>query len=295
MRAVRRGRVVLATAAVGIEYDIDLPLMVDALRARGLDATAVPWDAEGYDWSAADCVVIRSTWNYGDRSAAYLSWADRVGAVTRLHNAAGLIRWNIDKRYLGDLADRGVPTVPTTFLAPGDAIALPGRGEYVVKPTVSSGARDTARYAEGPTGAARRHVAALHAAGATVMVQPYLPRIAEGERALVFFGGVLSHALRKGPVLTDIGVVDNARVAHPDLRTHRPTPAETALATAALDAIPGQDRPLVARVDMALADDGSPVLMELELIEPNLFIAYSTDGLRHFTDAVERAVRAVPA
>lgn len=225
-----QGRVVLATAKIGIEKDADLPLMIDALRARGVDAVAVPWDDPGYDWSACDSVIIRSTWDYGHRLGAFLAWSEQVGAVTRLHNPVAVVRWNSDKRYLGDLADRGVAVVPTSFLAPGEQAVLPERGQYVVKPTVSAGARDTARYTEQQTSLAERHIASLHAAGATAMVQPYLSRIAEGERALVFLGGEFSHAMRKGPVLTDIGVIDNARVAHPDLTVHQPSAAELELA-----------------------------------------------------------------
>ncbi|MGR7002154.1 hypothetical protein ACU686_35965 [Yinghuangia aomiensis] len=177
-----------------------------------------------------------------------------------------------------ELGDRGVAVVPTRFIAPGEDVVLPERGQFVVKPAVSAGARDSARYAEGHHEAAVRHVAALHAAAATAMVQPYLSRIDEGERALVFIGGAFSHAMRKGPVLTDLAVIDNNRVAHPGLVPHKPSDAELDLAAAALGAAAAAsptDDLLYARVDMALADDGSPVVMELELVEPNLFLAHS--------------------
>lgn len=283
-------RVALATSAMGLAWDADLPLMLDALRARGVDAVAAAWDAGDFDWSRCTAVVIRSTWEYAERWPEFLAWADAVQGATRLDNPAGLVRWNTDKRYLGELAGRGVPVVPTRFLAPGEAVALPGRGQFVVKPTVSAGARDTARYAEHHHDLAAGHIAALHAAGSTAMVQPYLSRIDEGERALVFLGGVFSHAIRKGPVLTDVGVVDNDRVPHPDLVPHRPSAAELALAEAALAAVPGSKTLLYARVDIASADDGSPVVMEVELVEPNLFMGHSEHGLRRFTDLVhERA------
>ncbi|MFI6001431.1 RimK family alpha-L-glutamate ligase [Streptomyces sp. NPDC051366] len=283
-------RVALATSAMGLAFDADLPLMLDALRARGVDAVAAPWDAEGFDWSQCAAVVIRSTWDYAERWPEYLAWADAVQGATRLDNPAGLVRWNTDKRYLGELAGHGVPVVPTRFIAPGEALTLPEHGQFVVKPSVSAGSRDTARYAEHHHGLAAGHVAALHAAGSTAMVQPYLSRIDEGERALVFLGGVFSHAMCKGPVLTDAGVVDNERVPHPNLVPHRPSAAELALAGAALAAVPGTEALLFARVDMATADDGTPVLMELELVEPNLFMAHSEHGLRRFADLVhERA------
>ena len=277
------GRVVLATSTIGLERDTDLVPMLDALRAGGVDAEAVRWDAEGYDWAACDSVVIRSTWDYSGRLEEYLDWADTVAEVTRLYNPAEVVRWNCDKRYLRDLADRGVPVVPTTFLAPGEAVELPAHEQFVVKPCVSAGARDSARYTADQAALAEAHVRSLHAAGETAMVQPYLSRIAEGERALVFLGGEFSHALRKGPVLTDVGVIDNARVPHPDLIVHQPSAAELEVAATAIDAVPGSDGALlIARADLALADDGSPVVMELELIEPFLFFGHSPEGLQRF-------------
>ncbi|MFI1383666.1 RimK family alpha-L-glutamate ligase [Embleya sp. NPDC020886] len=284
-------RVALATSTPGLDLDRDLPAMLAALRARGLDAVAVCWDAEGFDWSACAAVVIRSTWDYAERRTHYLAWAEAVAAVTRLDNPIALLRWNTDKRYLHELAARGVPVVPTRFVAPGEPPILPEHGEFVVKPAVSAGARDTARYAQRHRDAARRHVAALHAGGATAMVQPYLSRIDEGERALVFLGGAFSHAMRKGPVLTEPGVLDNDREAHPGLLPHQPSAAELDLAAAALAAVPGSHTPLYARVDLALADDGSPVLMELELVEPNLFIIDDDTALRRFTDLVHERAR----
>ncbi|MER7046543.1 ATP-grasp domain-containing protein [Streptomyces jumonjinensis] len=280
-------RVALATSAIGLELDADLPPMVAALRERGLDAVAVAWDAEGFDWSRCAAVVIRSTWGYTDRRPEFLAWADAVAATTRLDNPAGIVRWNTDKSYLLDLAGHGVPTVPTRLIAPHTDIGLPERGQFVVKPAVSAGARDSARYTEDQHHLAARHIAALHAAGSTAMVQPYLTRIDEGERALVYLGGVFSHAIRKGPVLTDIGVIDNDRVAHPDPVPHTPGPAELELAEAALAAVPGRDPLLYARIDMALGDDGSPVVMELELVEPNLFLDHSRYGLQRFLDLVQ--------
>ncbi len=273
-------RVVLATSTVGLERDSDMVPLLDALRAQGLDAEAVRWDEPGYDWAACDSVVIRSTWDYSGRLEEYLGWADAVAAVTRLHNPAGVVRWNCDKRYLGDLADRAVPVVPTAFLAPGEELEPPEYEQFVVKPTVSAGARNSARYTADQAALAAAHVRSLHAAGETAMVQPYLSRIAEGERALVFLGGEFSHALRKGPVLTDIGVIDNARVPHPDLIVHQPSAAEREVAAAAIAAVPGADGGLlIVRTDLALADDGSPVVMELELIEPFLFFAHHPEGV----------------
>ncbi|MFD0266354.1 RimK family alpha-L-glutamate ligase [Streptomyces sp. NPDC127106] len=282
-------RVALATSAPGLDADSDMPALLEALRARGLDAEAAAWDDEDFDWSGCDAVVIRSTWDYPLRRPEFLAWADAVQAVARLDNPAGVVRWNTDKVYLRDLAGRGVPVVPTRFVAPGEEAVLPDGGEFVVKPSVSAGAYGAARYTAAQRDLAVGHVAALHDAGSTVMVQPYLSRIDEGERALVFLGGAFSHAIRKDPVLTEPGVVDNDRVPHPNLRPHRPSAAELALARAALAAVPErQEELLYARVDIAYADDGSPVVMELELVEPNLFMDHEAQGPARFADLVYR-------
>ncbi|MCX4545556.1 hypothetical protein [Streptomyces sp. NBC_01565] len=283
-------RVALATDAFGRARDAELPVLLAALRGRGVDATAADWDDAGHDWAAYDAVVIRSTWEYTERLPEFLAWASRVGAVTALHSPAEVVRWNSDKTYLAELAAGGVATVPTRFIAPGGPVKLTEAGEIVVKPSVSAGARNSARYTPAQRGAAEAHVRMLHGSGATAMVQPYLERIVEGERALVFLGGKFSHAMRKGPVLTDTGRVDNARVPHPDLTAHVPGAAELAVATAALTAVAARsaDPLLYARVDLALDEDGSPVVMELELIEPNLFLTASEGAVDRFAEAVTR-------
>ncbi|MFD6875886.1 MULTISPECIES: RimK family alpha-L-glutamate ligase [unclassified Streptomyces] len=285
-------RVALATDASGIAHDGELPLLVAALRARGVDATTASWDDAGFDWAAQDLVIIRSTWEYTGRLPEFLAWADRVDAVTSLHSPARVVRWNSDKRYLAELAALAVPTVPTRFIAPGEDIALPEHGDIVVKPSVSAGARNSARYTPTQRDAAEAHVRLLQAAGETAMVQPYMDRIADGERALVYLGGRFSHALRKGPVLTDTGRIDNERTPHPDLTAHVPDEAERDLAAAALAAAATAVGAVgvYARVDLVRGADGAPVVMELELIEPNLFLTASPGGVDRFVDAVARLV-----
>ncbi|MFI8360944.1 RimK family alpha-L-glutamate ligase [Streptomyces sp. NPDC085612] len=290
-------RVAVVTSTVGEHEDADLPLIVEGLLAAGLDARAVAWDAADAQWERYDLAVIRSTWDYAGRLEEFLGWTDAAARVTRLWNPAATVRWNSDKRYLLELAARGVPVVPTRFVEPGAPWAEEdfeaGRA-VVVKPSVSAGARDTARYEPGQLADAARHVRMLQEQGRTAMVQPYLRRVEEGERALVFFGGAFSHAIRKGPLLTEPGVVDNARVAHPGVAPYRPTAAELDTARAALAAVPGPDGPLFARVDLALGAEGEPVVMELELIEPNLFLGTDPHGLGRLVAAVTAAVAGEP-
>lgn len=112
--------------------------------------------------------------------------------------------WNTDKRYLADLADAGVPTVPTVFVQPGEPMPEQN-GDCVIKPTVSGSAADTGRFPRTDDGAAAALVERLHSQGRTAMVQPYLPGIdVDGETSMVFLG-TYSHAVRREPLLTDSG------------------------------------------------------------------------------------------
>lgn len=282
-------RIAVVTSGAGFEYDVDLPLIVAALRAEGLAAEAVAWDADSVAWDGFDLAVIRSTWDYATRLDEFLAWADTTSRHTRLLNPAPMVRWSSDKRYLLELARRGVPVVPTRVLEPGDQY---GEADFdreegvVVKPTVSAGARDTARYEPGQAAQAVRHARMLLDQGHAVLIQPYLSLVEEGERALVFVRGAFSHALRKGPLLTEPGVIDNFRVPHPDLAPHRPSHAELRTASAALEAVPAPHAPLFARVDLALDENREPVVMELELIEPNLFLDTNPLGLKRLVEAV---------
>ena len=261
-----------------VTADPDMPLMLAALTGAGALADAVAWDDEAVDWAGYDLVVIRSAWDYTWRSAEFLAWVDRCAALTRLANAPSVVRWSGDKHYLGALADAGVPVVPTRYLPPGGPAGpdagLPEQQEFVIKPVLGAGARFAARYRPEQRERAYEQLRLMHAEGLTAMVQPYMHRIAvTGERALVFVGGRLLHATRKEPVLVPDARFDQRQTsAHPGIRLWTPTGPELALAEQALAAVPGPAELLYARVDLVDDDSGRPVLMELELVEPNLFL-----------------------
>ncbi|MEU0197211.1 MULTISPECIES: hypothetical protein [unclassified Streptomyces] len=297
-------RIALVTYDSGPEpsKDQDLPLLVRALREAGAEAVAVPWDDPGADWGGFDLAVIRSTWDYSWRAEEFAAWVERCGKLTRLANPPAVVRWNTDKRYLGDLAAAGVPVVPTRYIAPGEPAGLPeldGRAEhpehgeydehaeYVIKPTSGAGARFAARYTPDEHETAVRQLARMHAEGFTAMVQPYVRSIdTAGERALQFFGGRLLHASVKGAVLAPGTPYDADKIAHPDLRPWEPTAAELAVAERALAAVPGGAELLYARVDLVTGPDGEPCVMELELVEPNLFLGLHPDSLPRVVRAV---------
>ena len=280
--------VALATGAAWPDLDEDGALLIAALAERGVDARPVVWDDARHDWAGDDLVVLRNTWDYIVRLREFTRWAD---AVPRLMNPAAVVRWNTDKRYLRDLAAAGVPVVATTWLAPGEMFRAPA-GEYVVKPTVSAGARDTARYGPAETGAATAQVAALHAAGRDVMVQPYLHAVdTAGETSLLLFDGAFSHAARKAAILAPRAGVRQDLVSRSYVTPTTATAEQLACAEKVLAAVPGGASLLYARVDLVPGDDGRPVLLELEVIEPSLFLTLAGGATERFAAAIARRVR----
>ncbi len=290
--ATRAGRVALATCAEEPGLDGEGRLLLAALSDAGVEAGPAVWDDPGQDWSGYDLVVVRSTWDYARRLPAYLAWADEVAAATRLLNDPALLRWTTDKSYLEDLARRGVPVVPSVFLPPGSDPAHPLLDvEHVVKPTVSAGSLDTLRLGAGEVERSTDHVRAIHASGRTALVQPYLASVDErGETAVVHVDGVLSHAIRKGALLeAGAGLVDGL-FAQEQIEPREPSRAELDVARACLGLLPPTADgapPLYARVDLLAGEDG-PLVLEVELAEPSLF-------LEHADGAAERLAAAIAA
>ncbi|WP_055701316.1 ATP-grasp domain-containing protein [Streptomyces silaceus] len=291
-------RIALVTRRPAPGHDRDLPVLARAVDAAGAEARVVGWDDPDVDWSGFDLAVIRSTWDYSWRPGEYVAWAERCARLTRLANPVDVVRWNTDKRYLGELARAGVPVVPTRYTAPGESVRFleggdgDGDGEFVVKPTSGAGARYAARYRADERDAALAHIARMHAEGFTAMVQPYMRSIdTTGERALVHIGGQFLHAAQKGAVLASGTAYDADKVAHPDLRPWRPTDAELSVAERALAAVPGSPDLLYARVDLVDGDDGEPRVMELELVEPNLFLGVHPGSATHVAEQIVKAAR----
>ncbi|WP_055481662.1 ATP-grasp domain-containing protein [Sphaerimonospora mesophila] len=251
--------------------DDERETVLAAWYGAGIEGSPVVWDDPRVDWSSFDAAVVRSTWDYIERRDEFVAWAHRAGAATRLFNPASVIEWNTDKTYLRDL---GSPTVPTHWAAPGAGFSgegspeggFPVWDEYVVKPTISAGARGALRTAD--RAVAEKHAARLLGEGRTVMVQPYLKSVEhEGELSLLYFGGQFSHAVRRHPMLSDTEVTAAGRATLRD-----PDDDQFALAERVLAEVPPDL--LYARVDVARTPEGEPVLMELELTEPYLFLRY---------------------
>lgn len=262
----------------------DGPLLIAAFSKLGVETEVVPWTSEP-PWASFDAALVRNTFDYVFDRDAFLAWADEVGRQTRLANSVDVLRWNTDKRYLRDLAAAGIPIVPTIWLETGDALAELEWADFVVKPTVSCGARLSARYSRGADIAG--HVDRIHAIGAAAMIQPYLATIDDGETGTYVFGGEASHAISKRPVLADVSepMDDLSGGAHQGVGPADVDPELTAFAARVLDAAPDV---LYSRVDTVLDEDGAPMLMELEATEPYLFLEHAPDGADRFAEAVCR-------
>ncbi|RMI14260.1 ATP-grasp domain-containing protein [Cellulomonas triticagri] len=300
-------RIALATCAALPDLDPDDAPLVAALRARDLEVESPVWNAPDVDWSSYDAVVVRSTWDYTERPRDFRWWTQRVGQSSRLINPAQVLTWNIDKIYQRAMEEAGLPIVPTIWMDPArnfNARAIhtrfPAFGEFVIKPTISAGSRDTGRYDASKTPSralAIQHVKKLLDDGRHVMVQRYLKNVdTVGETALVYFDGELSHAVRKAPLLEGPyreedteGVLYKEEVMSP----RDASPAELEVGQRVLDALPrlmqGVEQPLAyTRVDLIPDDEGNPVVLELELIEPSFFFAQAPEAVEKFADAIVR-------
>lgn len=293
-------RIALVTARGALELDEDMPVLAGALQDAGAAVETPCWDDPGIDWTRYGAAVLRSTWDYADRIDEFLAWCDRCSVRTRLLNAADVIRWNTDKHYLADLARAGVPVVPTRFVAPGanartelEAFLADGAtsvtvgrsddfDEFVVKPTIGAGSRDAARYRRSERERALAHVHRLVAADRSLMLQPYLSRVdAHGETAVLYLGGGFSHAIRKGPLLRPGAALVEGLFAPEEIRPREAERAEIDVAAAAYAAIPFAT-PDYARIDLLRDTHGAPVVLELELTEPSLFLAHAPGAAAAF-------------
>ncbi|MCW2955067.1 MAG: hypothetical protein JWQ48_4237 [Conexibacter sp.] len=287
----RAARVAFVTCATLPALVADDLLLGDAARAHGIEAVPCVWDDPAVEWETFDGCLVRSAWDYHLRRDAFTTWSREVAAAIPLWNGPDVIAWNTDKRYLRDFAAAGVPVVPTAWAARGASLDLAalladhGWEEAIVKPAVGIGSSGISRVRDGGVVAGgaivsgggaisvpRGAVAAQTALDALlaqddVLVQPFAPSVLErGELSLIFFEGVLSHAIRKRPSDGDFrvqagwgGTIEPARAG----------PAARGVAAQALAQLDGT--PLYARVDLLEEDVDAPWLIELELVDPVLY------------------------
>lgn len=265
----------LATCAAYPELDIDDQLLLAPLVELGIQPTIEVWNDPVVHWGDYDLVLIRSTWDYTQHHEEFLEWAKRIASATQLVNPFSVLAWNSDKTYLRDLALAGVNTVPTQFIAPGEAWSFPG-GEFVVKPTISAGSRDTFRLSAANHAAGDRVVRSLHDHHRTAMIQPYLHSVdVNAETAMIFIDDRFSHAISKAALLPldqSEQVVERGLFPREKISRTQSRPDQLEVAMAALLCAPSDW--LYARVDLIDDAHGRPVVLELEMVEPSLFLGF---------------------
>ncbi|MGZ3418615.1 MAG: ATP-grasp domain-containing protein [Polyangiales bacterium] len=277
-------RIALVSCVKLPEPDPDQALLVDAVKALGAEAEVVAWDDEAVEWSRFHRAVLRSTWNYYHVIDRFLAWAERAARATELLNPLSIVRWNTHKKYLRALEEKGVPVVRTHWVDRGSSESLARAMEVlrastvVVKPAVSAASFRTMRVDATNLHDGEAHLRAL-ASERDVMVQPYVGSVeGYGERSIVCVDGALTHAIRKSPRFG--GERENVSGPLPIADDER------ALAEKVLAAIP--EKLLYARIDVARDDDGRPCIMELELVEPSLFLQQSPAALGRLAAAIAR-------
>lgn len=294
-------RIALATCNFHPDLAEDDQHLQRALEKLGVEAVAAVWDDPEVDWSAFDLVVVRSVWDWSQRRDEFVAWAR---TVPNLLNRAEVLAWNTDKAYLRELDAAGMPTIPTIWLTPEQKLSsravhtrMPAYGDFVIKPTISRGARDTGRYQAGEAtsrGTAIKRAVQLLADGREVMIQRYLTSVdTVGEAALVYIGGTFSHAVRKGAMLQGqfrgaAGLYKQESMSLREVSDAERDLADRAVAFARerLQADHPGEELLYARVDLVDGDDGSPLVLELEVVEPNLFLAFRPEAAEELAQAI---------
>jgi len=273
-------RVAVATCR-GNDLDPDGPVLMAALEAGGVDAALAIWDDPSVTWDDYELVVIRSTWDYVERRDEFLRWAR---SITHLLNPYGVIEYSTDKHYLRDLEAHGLRIVPSRFCDVGEEPAF-FDSDFVVKPCVGAGSMDASRYTKDDVKSARTHVAALHAKGRDVVIQPYVDSVdSEGERALVFIDGAFSHAMTKAAML-NVSELDRHGLFRLDQMALGPAEPDAVAYAEKVLAAKGFSHLLYARVDLVRTNEGWAI-MELELVEPSLFLTYDDQAATKLTSAI---------
>jgi glutathione synthase/RimK-type ligase-like ATP-grasp enzyme len=288
-------RIALATSKDWPDLTPDDRTLLEPLANRGFMAEPAVWSHPNYPWQDSDAVVIRSCWDYHLRSQEFLRWVTFLeSAGCKVWNPPALIRWNADKSYLRSLESKGIPIVPTLWCEPGetqslaDALRDQGWVKGVVKPRISATAHHTC-VVDAKNADAEQSLFEELTAGPGVMVQKFMDSIvSEGEWSLMFFGGEFSHAVLKTPKPGDFRVQSDFGG-----KSHAADPPALVLecATRAVQAV---NPTLYARVDGVVdqvSDESQFRIMELELIEPSLFLASHPAAADRFADAFAAAAR----
>jgi glutathione synthase/RimK-type ligase-like ATP-grasp enzyme len=270
---------------------LDDRLLDDALRRRGLSSVRVDWACPDIDWSEFRCAVFRTIWDYFERTEEFSAWLARVERQTTLCNSPETVRWNMDKHYFADLEAKGIPVVATRYLERGatsslrDAIDESGWADTIVKPCVSGGARHTYR-----VNAAKAHelepIVRELLSAESLLLQPFIEDVARsGEDTLMVIDGRYTHAVRKVPKAGDFRVQE-----HLGGTVHDYTPTREQIELAERTMAAWQPRPAYGRVDMVRDNEGRLAVMELEVIEPELWLRHHPPAAEALAEAIAKSV-----
>ncbi len=254
-------------------------LVMTGLIKKGLAVKKVAWSDPDFDWKTTRYVLFRTTWDYAEKFSEFADWLMDVAFKTKLINSYDLVSWNLDKHYLQDLKLEGIHTVETYFIEPKDSRTLTqiheelGWEKTVLKPVISSSAKNTFKLAP-ETMADHEDVYTKLIADEAMMLQPFLDNILErGELSLMLIGGQFTHAVIKKAKPGDFRVQDDFGGSVED---YNPTPDEIALAVKTVEAC--ETLPIYARVDIANDLNGVPAVMELEIVEPEMWFRRNSDA-----------------
>jgi glutathione synthase/RimK-type ligase-like ATP-grasp enzyme len=275
-------------------YSRDWPLLLPALAELGITGSIEDWTDPDVDWAAYDLILAHGVWGYIHQPDAFVAWTERMDGHPGVVNSPATLRWNMDKRYLVELAETGVPTVPTVWLAPSDhsPAALPD-GEIVVKPTISGGGHETARYTSEERAEAHSHIDRLLAAGRTVMVQPFQAQVEDqGEVAVILLGGEVSHTVGKASMLRPGAGAQDDLIANLVITPASASASQVAIAQATVAAAEALLGPITyARVDLVPLADGTPGVLELEVLDPALFFEFAPEAAGRLAQVLRRRNR----
>jgi glutathione synthase/RimK-type ligase-like ATP-grasp enzyme len=281
-------RMALATSRSDPDLTVSDRLYAEALERRGCVVTAAPWDGPAAAFAGADAVVLRATWGYYRTPHAFRAWTEATAAATRLFNSIDLVRWNLRKDYVVRLAAAGI-RVPESHVVPCYVPEIErifestGWSRAVVKPETSASGYSV-ELLQRATLASQVTGLGAEAREAGVVVQEFLPEIAEGELSMVHFDGVFSHAIRKRPPPGEFR--SNSRYG-PTRTAETPPRAVSDQGAACLAVLP--ELPLYARVD-GVVRDGVLIVIEVELLEPALFMEFDPAAAEAFAAATVRRV-----
>ena len=284
-------RIAFATWRAQPEMTADDRLAIEPLRDRGIEVESIPWSSTAAEWTQFDAVVLRSCWDYHVRVRAFVDWLEKLEASeVRVVNAVPIVRWNLDKRYLQELGQRGFSIVPTVWLEPGRPLELnvlldrQGWDEAVIKPVVSASAHGTWRVTRLSGVDDQRRLERMLDRGVVMAQQLNSAIRTAGEGSFVFLGGEYSHAVLKTPAPNEFRVQEKlggmVRAAEPPSQMVRE--AEQVIAAIAGDAV-------YARVD-GVANGTRLTVMEIELIEPSLFLDFSPESPIRFAGSLAAAL-----